>query len=278
MTVLYAAGYNLANAPVRALIKGKAVRGVSWWGRGEQRQIPGKGVEVVNFTLKHLDWARKGAEGMPSTSIVAIASEMTGGTTVGDKALSAVTPEEFKTENPNGYALIFAAGQAAGDQLVAEMKDEATKAEPAVSFMQKVRALLGLKEDDGSDPYDALVTMFNRLGEEAKAMTNKAIDKMLAKEIPDEQKRAVVKRLLPIGEMVEKVKGLPSDADEEKVESVISEMYSANVDKDDVLKGIIGEQTAPSIRRSESLRTAGEGTDLNKAVAAQGMTAGSTKL
>lgn len=273
--VFYAAGYNHAGAKIRNYIKSKSVRGVSWWGRGEQRPIPGKGVEVINFTLKHLDWARKGAEGMPSTSIVAIASEMTGGTIVADKALSAITPEEFAAENPNAHKLIVAAAQADGDQRIAEMEEEVEAAKVAESFMSKVRKLLGLKDDDTSDPYEALVTMFNRLGDEAKLLTGKALDKVLAKEVPDEDKRKVVKRLLQpaMGEMEKKVANLPTDADEDAVEKIIGEMYSAQVDTDDILQNIIGEQTAPSIRRTESLRQK-DGGDKNY----PGMERGSTKL
>jgi hypothetical protein len=57
---------------------------------------------------------------MPTSSVVATVKEMEGDKM--DKALSQVTPEEFKKENPNGYALLVAKATAEKDAKIGEME------------------------------------------------------------------------------------------------------------------------------------------------------------
>src|SRR3954471_13950259 len=144
--VAYFAGYNLPGAKVRTYIKTKAVRGISWWGNGDQVVIPGKGVEVKGFTLKALDWARKLAEGMPTSSVVATVKEMEGDKM--DKALSQVTPDEFKKENPNGYALLVAEATADKDAKIGEMEAAAEVVKPKLTLLEKACQLLGVEKPE----------------------------------------------------------------------------------------------------------------------------------
>ena len=103
--VAYFVGYNHKGAKIRELIKAKAVRGVSWWGRANHIPIPGRGVEMRDFDLLTIDWARKNSEGMPSSSIVAIAGEMEE-STMAEVDLAQVTPEQFKKDNPEVFRSI----------------------------------------------------------------------------------------------------------------------------------------------------------------------------
>lgn len=242
----YFAGYNYPNAPVRRHIKNKAVRGISWWGEGDQVPIPGKGVEVRNFTLKALDWARKLSEGMPTSRIVAMAREMEGKM---DKELSQVTPEEFKKENPNGYALLVQEAQAEQQTKIGEMEDKLKEGEDAKSLIAKACEAIGV--DEPEKLIAELTSLREKVGAKAKQMVDAALAALMIEKVPDEERRALVSRLLPVGEMVTKAE---SAKDEEEVKKIVGEMTDASFNSDDVLKGIVSEQAPPVVRRREELR------------------------
>lgn len=253
VTVAYFAGYNLPGANVRKYIRTKAVRGVSWWGRGEQVPIPGKGVEVRGFVLKSLDWARKLSEGMPSSSVVAVTGEQE---TNMAKELSQVTPEEFKAENPNGYSLLVAEVTAEKDKLLGEQQVKIDEGEDAKSMLAKVCEAIGI--DDPAKLLDSIKELTTRLGEKARVTTETALDKLLAEKVPDESKRALVKRLLPVSEMEAKVADAKDTAEADKI---ISEMVDTAFNDDETIQTVIGEMQAPVVRRREDLSRAGTSTD-----------------
>lgn len=244
--VAYFAGYNLAGSKIRGYLKAKAVRGISWWGTGEQVAIPGKGVQVKGFQLRALDWARKLSEGMPTSSVVAMAKEMEEGSMA--KELAQVTPEEFKSENPNGYALIVAQATADSDKRIAEMETEIEAAQEDKKLLAEARK--ALKLDEGGDILGTLATVMSKLGDKAKATLDAALAKILEEKVPDEAQRKLVLRLLPVGEMETKLE----DAKPEDSDKLIAEMVDDAIDTDDTIKTVIGEQAPPAIRRREDLR------------------------
>jgi hypothetical protein len=254
VTVFYAAGYNLPGAKIRTYLKSRAVRGVSWLGFASEIPVPGKGVQVRDFTLKALDWARKHAEGMPTAAVVAIASEQTGGgITVGDKALSAVTPDEFKKENPNGYALLVQEVTAEKDVLIGEMEEKVKEGDKVKTLLGDIRKALNIAED--ADPLAAIATAMQKLGAEAKVVYEKLLDKELVKRVPgddDDSKaqRALVRRLVFSTEMTDKLKDV---ADEAAAEKLVSEQVESSFNDDEMVKKLISEQTAPVVRRREEL-------------------------
>lgn len=252
--VAYFAGYNYPGAKIRGYIKSRAVRGISWWGEADQVPIPGKGVEVRNFTLKALDWARKLSEGMPTSRIVAIAREMEDKM---DKELSAVTPEEFEKENPNGYALLVAKIEAGHATVIGEMEKKVKDGEDAKSLLTRVCEAIGI-----SDPeklIEEVTALRAKVGAKAKAMVDTALATLMEEKVPNEEKRALVQRLLPVGEMVTKAEAAK---DAEEVTKLVGEMVDAAFDSDDVVKGIISEMAPPVVRRREELR-GGAGLDNN---------------
>lgn len=253
VTAAYFAGYNLPGASIRTLIPAKAVRGVSWWGRGEQVSIPGKGVEVRGFKLKALDWARKLAEGMPSSSVVAVTGEQE--TTNMAKELAQVTPDEFKAENPNGYALLVGEVTRDKDKTIAEMQTKVDEGETAKGKLKTACEALGIT--DPEKLLDAINDLTNRLGAKAKVTLDTALDKLLTEKVADDQTRALVRRLLPVSEMEAKV----ADAKPEDAEKIIGEMVTESFDKDETIKTLIGEQTPPVVRRREDLSRGGGNTD-----------------
>lgn len=249
--VAYFAGYNYpaSIAKIRDLIKRRAVRGISWYGKCHLKPVPGQGVEVKDFDLQHLDWARKGAEGMPTARIVAIASEMKGDKM--DKDLSQVTPEEFKAENPNGYALLRVEIEREHATVVGEMEAKLTKAEQAEQLLGEVTK--ALKVDDPAKALEAISSLMTRLGDKAKSTVAALVDQILGEKVTDETNRAYVKGLLVpvVGEMETKVADVATEEDAKKV---VTEMIDAQFNENDLIKTLVGEQSAPIIRRREALQ------------------------
>lgn len=237
----------MSGADIRHLIPAKAVRGISWWGDGDVVRIPGKGVEVKSFTLKALDWARKLAEGMPSSSVVAVTGEQETNTM---KELALVTPEEFKAENPNGYALLVAEATASKDKTIGEMEAAATAAEADKTLLHQVMEALGIKEPDKL--LAAVTELTTKIGDKATTTVKDGLAKLLEQKVPDEGKRALVARLLPVGEMESAVADA-KDADE--ATRVIGEMVDKAFNDDETIKTVIGEMQPPVIRRRDDLRT-----------------------
>ena len=253
VTAAYFAGYNLAGASIRQLIPAKAVRGISWWGDGDVTRIPGKGVEVKSFTLKALDWARKLAEGMPSSSVVAVTGEQESGKMA--KELSLVTPEEFKAENPNGYALLVAEATKDKDTIIGEMQQQVAAAEDDKTLLQKLMEVIGV--EDSSKLLESVTALKTRVGDKARETLDSGLAKLLAEKVPDEEKRALVARLLPVGEMESAVADA-KDGDDAK--RIIGEMVDKAFNDDDTIKSVIGEMAPPVVRRRDDLRS-GNGVD-----------------
>jgi hypothetical protein len=249
--VFYIGGYNHPGAKIRSLWKTRAVRGISWWGNGSSKPIPGKGVEVTNFVVKAVDWARKLGEGMPTSSIVTVTAEMEGKV---DKELSQVTPEEFKKENPNGYALLVNEAQAEQQTTISEMQAKVDEGEKAKSLLTKACEAIGIENPD--DLVAELTSLKEKVGAKAAAMVKTALDSLLEEKIPNEERRTLARRLLPVGEM----ELAAADAKtEEDVVKLVGEMTDKAFNEDDVIKGIVSEMTPPVIRRREDLRGTGEG-------------------
>jgi hypothetical protein len=244
----YFAGYNLPGAKVRTYIRTRAVRGISWWGRGDQIVIPGKGVEVRNFTLKAIDWARKLSEGMPTSALVGITSEMEERM---DKELAQVTPAEFKEANPNGYQLLVAEATRESNEKISEMEVEVESGNEAKSQLQKVMEALGI--DKADEILSKITELQDRIGDKAKATVDSALDKLLEQKVSDPEKRALVKRLIPASSMGEMETKVSDSKDTEEAEKYVGEMLDEVFNKDEMIQGIVSGQSPPVVRRREEI-------------------------
>lgn len=259
VNVFYAAGYNLPGAKVRTYIKSRAVRGISWLGRGREIPVPGQGVQIRGYKLLALDWARKLSEGMPTSSIAALASEQTEGGKMADVQLAAVTPEQFKKENPNGYALLVREVVEEKDTQIAEMEKKVEGAKADSDLLTQIKKMLKLSDD--ADPLAAITALMTKIGENAGELRDKLLAKEIAKRIPGEdddakKQRALALRLVTQAEMTDKV---AECKDEEAAAKVIGEMVETAFNTDDMLKTLIGEMAPPSVRRRDEFRQGGEG-------------------
>jgi hypothetical protein len=249
VTVAYFAGYNLPGADIRAkqYIKNKVVRGISWWGLADLVPIPGKGVAVKSLKLQALDWARKLAEGMPTSRVVAMAREMKE-TDKMEKELSQVTPAEFKEANPNGYALLVSDAKAEQDTIISEMKGEVEEGKKHKTLLDQVMQVLGI--EDTAALVDEVTNLKSKVGEKATLMVKDALAKLLEEKVPNEEKRALVTRLLPVSEMETRAADAP---DGETVAKIVGEMVETAFDKDEHIQTLVSEQAPPTIRRREEL-------------------------
>lgn len=257
----YFAGYLLPGAKIREYIRTKAVRGVSWWGRAEHVPIPGRGVEMRDFDLKTIDWSRKNSEGMPTSSIVAIAGEMEDGN-MAEVDLAQVTPEQFKKDNPNGYALLVSELDVEHKKTVGEMEEKVKTGDEAVDELGKIKKLL--KVEEGKSALDTVTSLMSRLGAKAAELVKAELDKVLGEKIEDEGHRQIVRDLLPVGEMEAKA----ADAtDEEAAKKLVGEMVDTAFDTSDSIKLLVGEQAPAAVRRREELGSGqGEGQKKNRYV------------
>lgn len=264
---IYLAGWNIPGAKIQGYIRSKAVRGISWWGRARSVPVPGKGVQVKGFKVESIDWARKLGEGMPTTSIVGIASEQNEGGHM-DKDLAAVTPEEYEKECPNGYKLIVTQVGAEKDAKIGEMTAKVEAAEADQKLLSDIRAQLKLGE--GENVLDKLVELMSTVGAKAKEKVDAIFADKLKELIPDEDKRAVVARMMQpqVAEMITKAEGA---SDTEAVEKIVSEMTDKAVNDDELISQFVSEQTAPVVRRRQEIG-AGAGTDTDKAITHSGAT------
>lgn len=267
VTAAYFAGCNLPGASIRGYIKSKVVRGISWWGLADSRKVPGRGVEITKYVLKALDWAPKLREGMPSSSIIAIAGEMEDKM---DKELSQVTPDEFEKENPNGHALLVAKATADQAVVIGELETKVTEGETAKSLLTQLCETLGISKPD--ELLASITALKTKIGDKAKITLDSALDALLAEKVPDEEKRVLVRRLLPVGEMQAAVEDA---ADAEAATKLVGEMVDDVFNKDEVVQGIVGEMAPPVVRRREELRGNGDSLKDNPYVKRERVTLGS---
>lgn len=258
--VAYFTGYNLPGAKVRGYIKSKAVRGISWWGRGDMVPIPGRGVAVKSFTLQTLDWARKLSEGMPTSRIVAMAREMKE-TDKMEKDLSQVTPEELKREAPNLYTLLVGEMSTEHDEQIAEMEKKIEEGGKSRSLVDRCMEVLGIT--DPEKLIDEMTSLKEKVGAKAAAMVKTALDTLMEEKVPNEERRALVMRLLPVGEMEAKASDVKG---QEEVDKLVGEMVTAAFDKDEVIQQYVGEMQPLVVRRREELRSGGSSLDNNEYV------------
>jgi hypothetical protein len=262
VTVAYFAGYNLPSADIRtkSYIKNKVVRGISWWGIADLVPIPGKGVAVKTLELKALDWARKLAEGMPTSRVVAMAREMKESAKM-EKELSQVSPAEFKEANPNGYALLVSEVTAEKDKTIGEMEAKVEEGKKHKTLLDQVMAVLGIEDMEALA--SEVTKLKEKVGEKASLMVKDALAKLLEEKVPNEEKRALVTRLLPVGEMETRAADAKDGAE---VTKIVGEMLETAFDKDEHIQTLISEQAPPNIRRREELGSHDKNLDKNEYV------------
>lgn len=261
-SVLTAKGYLLPSnegGKARAWLKRKAINTVSW--AGDAVLVMGKdgSYRVKEFFLESIDFARKNREGMANQRLRVVTEMSNSGERSKAQmedddlktAVGRLTLHELKEYNPGLISVIkeqtkdevkdetATAVKAKEDELTTKHEAE-MKAVPEISLMQRIRDLLGIKEDADTDPVAALSTMIERLDDLSKKLVqNWFKDEILEKKVPNEKARKLVGRLIPVTEMagdwrsekgIEKIKQeLETKADDllendDDIQTVIKEM------------------------------------------------------
>lgn len=234
-------GYNLTDQIRRELASG-ATRTVSICGDATMRAVKG-GYEVEDFELESIDWARPGGQGMAG-GVVALTAEQTAEEIQEDEEVELVKPEDIanltegdlRKHNSSLADQIegvgFEKGKREVEEKVGEQEAALKEGTEAVDLVKAVREKLGLKDDDSLT--DAISKLVNDSREGLKSEFKDAVEKLLAKKIPDEKIRNLVSGL--VGEMdssVEDSEGVQADAKEK-----VNAMLDANKD---TITDFIGE-------------------------------------
>jgi hypothetical protein len=189
---------------------------------------------------------------MPTARVVALAREMKEGSTRMDepngKDLAAVTPQEFKEANPNGYALLVSEVTAQSDAKICEMQEQVDAAAEDKRLIEELRSVLKLKPEDNL--LEKIGSMVEKLGVKAKEVVDSTLDELLGEKVKDEGRRRLVRGLLegrrPAMEMAAGEK-----ADAESAKTVVREMVEQAFNEDDLIKEQVSEMSPPLPRRHE---------------------------
>lgn len=178
------------------------------------------------------------------------------------KELAQVTPEEYKQENPNGYALLRIEVEGESKALISEMEGKVEEGDKAKSLLAKTCELLGI--DDPSKLEESVTALKSKVGDKAKLTVQAGIAAIVKEKVPGEDddedvkaRRALLTRLLPVAEMESEI----ADTDEEGAKKKISEMVDEAFNTDETIKTVVGEMAVPAVRRREDLNGA-KGTGL----------------
>jgi hypothetical protein len=235
-TVCRVKGYVLS-PEMKKNIRLKAVDGVSV--RGDAVLSPRKGgtVEVKDFDLESIDWARKGRSGMKNR-IVAVTAEMEGGKSVEPKDIAALTEDELRQHNGLLVKEIENKVKTPLQDTVAEQTEKLQKAEKEQTLLNSIREKLGL--DENADILENLSSILDKVEGAVKTEVRNFIKDVVGKKVKTEQGQKLVLRM--VGEMEVKPEvnqdGTLSDKTKNEIETKLNETF----DKDEDVKAIVSEQ------------------------------------
>lgn len=261
--ILTAKGYLLPpdeGGKARAWLKRKAINSVSWAGDAVLAMGKDGSYRVKEFFLESIDFARKNREGMANQRL-RVVTEMTSNQERSNKVdeddvkgiVGRLTFHELKEYNPGLVSVIkeqtkdevkdetATAVKAKEDELNTKHQQEVEKL-PEVTMMKRLKDFLGIKEDDNTDPVEAVMAMISRLDEVSKKLVAEWFNsEILAKKVPNEQARKLVSRLVPVTEMsgdFRTEKGL------EKIKKDLEDRADDILENDDDIKTVIKEMGA----------------------------------
>lgn len=212
--------------------------------RGNAKQMPmvGGGVDIRQFDLETIDFARPNRGGM-KTRVVKIASEMEGGKTVDEKEIAALTVNDLRTHNPNVVTQIENAAKADLETKVSEQETalEATKED--TTLLQSVRTTLGL--DENGDILENLTAIMDRVEGAVRTEVRNFIKDKITDKVKGEQEQKLVLRM--VGEMTD-VKAQVDDDGKltAETEKALQTKLDEAFENDEEVKAIVTEQITTS--------------------------------
>lgn len=212
--------------------------------RGNAKQMPmvGGGVDIRQFDLETIDFARPNRGGM-KTRVVKIASEMEGGKTVDEKEIAALTVNDLRTHNSNVVTQIENAAKADLETKVSEQETalEATKED--TTLLQSVRTTLGL--DENGDILENLTAIMDRVEGAVRTEVRNFIKDKITDKVKGEQEQKLVLRM--VGEMTDVKAQVDDDG---KLTAETEKALQAKLDEafesDEEVKAIVTEQITTS--------------------------------
>ena len=220
-------GYNLPGSKIRDWVPRGAVNSTSWRGEAELKPISG-GYEVVAFDLETIDWSRKGKEGV-ETRVLSITAEMEDG--VDPKEIAALTEAELRQHNTTLVELIERKANQAQADKISEMEEETKPVKAKADLLDQIRTKLGL--DENANVVESVVAMIQKVEELGREKIKGVLDEILGEKVKDEKARALVKRLVTVGEM--------ENGEDEKAYKARVEKAVDDTMQEDVVKTAISE-------------------------------------
>lgn len=173
-----------------------------------------RSIDISEFDLESIDFARSGAEGMPNSGFLKLTAEMIQGDDMTrEEVLESVTVAEMRSINP---------------EFVEQVENEATKGLKAT--VSEMSSVLGVQETD--DLKEVISEMISLNGELQQKVAENVVDRQLGQDVPSVAARALVKKTI-LSEM--------KDYSEEAVKTQVAEMLSSERGKAMIA------QAAPSI-------------------------------
>lgn len=244
---LYLKGYNKPTE-IRDEIDLGMVDAVSIYGDSTLRRGADGVLDVVDFQLESIDWARKGRNGMPSR-VVSITAEMKDDETRGGKKkvetaeIAALTEQELRSNNPTLVELIT---RKTADEFQTKLGEQTAAVEAAKAdtlTLKNLREKLGLKDD--ADIVAAVTELVEDLKTTTKATISELKEKAIVKIAGDnERAQKLVRRL--VGEQIETDFTTVGEKTGEEIEAKVKSI----VEDDEDIKAVIGEMSDRSPARS----------------------------
>lgn len=202
--------------------------------------------DLSNFVLESIDWARSGAEGVPSLGYLKLTSEMEGdGIENREDIISKLTVGEVKKFNPD---LISEIKEMVKDEVSNDIDDKIN--EEANNAIEKgfsmIKEMVGVEK---SEEIPATIKeMINEINDLRKENTENYVDKVINERVKGNAVRSLVKILV--------VKELNGKYNKEDIDNVISDVI-----KSDKVKEIISEITSSTKLVTPTIdnRKSGEG-------------------
>lgn len=241
-----AKAYVLPEGKGRMYIARKLVKTVSISGKAAMKPMQGGGVDVIDFDLESIDLARPRKAGMRTALVGGLTSEMeTEDDAVKPEEIAALSAHELRAHNPTVVATIEAEAKKPLEVKVGEQETEITTLKTDADKISEVRAALEI--DESADPLDAIGQMMLKVKGFAKDAREKVLDSVLGEKFEDENTRGLVKLAL-----ASEMDSLEIDDVSDESKKKVSEMVDENVEKNEILRKMVGEMKSSGATFSTS--------------------------
>lgn len=233
-----AKAYVLPEGKGRAYIARKLVTTVSISGKAAMRPRQGGGVDVIDFDLESIDLSRPRKAGMKTALVGGLTSEMESeDNEVKPEEIAALSANELRAHNPSLVEIIEKEVKTPLETKVNEMEGEITELTEDKDELAKIREALEI--DDKADILETVGQMMVKVKDIAKGAKDAVLDAVLAEKFKDENTRGLVKLAL-----TSEMNSIEIEDEGDESKKKVTEMVDGAVEKNEILRALVGEQSA----------------------------------